>query len=129
MSNQTLLAETAEAVHAFASGQADLERDGISYPLTQLVELRVRNAMQAGIDGIVCSPVEVKRVREIAGPDAVLVTPGVRSAGAGTGDQKRVMTPRQAMDNGANYLVIGRQVTRAEDPRAEVLRMKSELGS
>jgi orotidine-5'-phosphate decarboxylase len=109
--------------------QADLERDGISYPLTEWVELRVRNAMQAGIDGIVCSPVEVKRVREIAGPDAVLVTPGVRSAGAGTGDQKRVMTPRQAMDSGANYLVIGRQVTRAEDPRAEVLRIKSELGS
>jgi orotidine-5'-phosphate decarboxylase len=107
--------------------QADLQRDGISHPLAELVELRVRNAMDAGINGIVCSPMEVKRVREIAGPDAVLVTPGVRSAGASTGDQKRVMTPKEAIANGANYLVIGRQVTRASDPKSEVLRMKEDM--
>jgi orotidine-5'-phosphate decarboxylase len=107
--------------------QADLERDGITRPLSEVVELRVRNAMEAGIDGIVCSPLEVTRVREVAGSKAVIVTPGVRSAGAAVGDQKRVQTPRQAMDNGANYLVIGRQVTRATDPRAEVARIKTEL--
>ena len=109
--------------------QSDLERDGISHPLADLVELRVRNAVDAGVNGIVCSPLEVKRVREIAGPDAVLVTPGVRSAGAATGDQKRVMTPKEAIANGANYLVIGRQVTRASDPKSEALRIKEELGS
>jgi orotidine-5'-phosphate decarboxylase len=107
--------------------QADLERDGITRPLDEVVELRVRNAMEAGIDGIVCSPLEVKRVRDIAGPKAVIVTPGVRSKGADTGDQKRVQTPRQAMDNGATYLVIGRQVTRAADPQAEVARIQAEL--
>lgn len=107
--------------------QQDLQRDGVSYPLSELVELRVKNAREAGINGIVCSPLEVKRVREIAGSDAVLVTPGVRSAEAATGDQKRVMTPREARDNGANYLVIGRQVTRASDPQAEVARILEEL--
>ncbi|HYP09308.1 MAG TPA: orotidine-5'-phosphate decarboxylase [Bryobacteraceae bacterium] len=107
--------------------QSDLERDGISYLLKELVELRVRNAMSAGVNGIVCSPHEVKRAREIMGPDAVLVTPGVRSAGSAAGDQKRVMTPREAIDNGASYLVIGRQVTRAADPQAEVIRIQQEL--
>lgn len=108
--------------------QADLERDGVTRPLTEVVELRVRNAMEAGIDGIVCSPLEVKRVRDIAGPKAVIVTPGVRSKGSDAGDQKRVQTPRQAMDNGADYLVVGRQVTRAGDPQAEVARILAELG-
>jgi orotidine-5'-phosphate decarboxylase len=109
--------------------QADLQRDGISHPLAELVELRVRNAMDAGVNGIVCSPMEVRRVREIAGPEAVLVTPGVRSVGASAGDQKRVMTPTEAIGNGANYLVIGRQVTRAADPKAEALRILEELGT
>jgi orotidine-5'-phosphate decarboxylase len=112
-----------------SADQTDLERDGISHPLAELVELRVRNAMDAGVNGIVCSPMEVKRVREVAGPEAVLVTPGVRSAGASAGDQKRVMTPTEAMGNGANYLVIGRQVTRAADPKAEALRILEELGT
>jgi orotidine-5'-phosphate decarboxylase len=109
--------------------QADLEKDGTTTPLSELVELRVRNAAAAGINGIVCSPLEVRRVREIAGPDAVLVTPGVRSAGAATGDQKRVMTPKDAIAAGADYLVIGRQVTRAKDPPAEVARILDEIGA
>jgi orotidine-5'-phosphate decarboxylase len=92
-----------------------------------LVALRVRKAMEAGVDGLVCSPVEVAEVRRMAGPRAILVTPGVRSAGAGKGDQKRVATPAEATRDGANYLVIGRQVTRAADPRAEVLRICDEI--
>ena len=68
-----------------------------------------------------------RAVRRLAGPAAILVTPGVRSAGAGKGDQKRVATPAEALDSGANYLVIGRQVTRAQDPRAEVLRICDEI--
>jgi orotidine-5'-phosphate decarboxylase len=85
--------------------------------------------MTAGIDGLVCSPLEVASVRAQAGPDAILVTPGVRSAGADTGDQKRVATPAAALQNGANYLVIGRQVTRAQDPRAEVEKIFGEIGT
>jgi orotidine-5'-phosphate decarboxylase len=109
--------------------QADLEKDGTTTPLSEVVDLRVRNAVAAGIDGIVCSPLEVRSVRKIAGPDAVLLTPVVRSVGAATGDQKRVMTPKDAIAAGADYLVIGRQVTRATDPRAEVARILEEIGS
>jgi len=101
----------------------------LGYPcrVNELVALRVRKAVEAGIDGLVCSPLEVAEVRRIAGPAAILVTPGVRSAGAGKGDQKRVATPAEALRDGANYLVIGRQVTRAQDPRSEVLRICDEI--
>ena len=105
----------------------DLKKDGYSATVEELVELRVKNAVAAGIDGIVCSPVEVGRVRELAGPNTILVTPGVRSAGAAAGDQKRVATPAQAIADGANYLVIGRQVTRANDPAGEVNRILDEI--
>jgi len=107
--------------------ESDLKQMGYPCSVAELVELRVRNAMEAGVEGIVCSPVEVSRVRAIAGKDAILVTPGVRSTGAATGDQKRIATPAEAIANGANYLVIGRQVTRAADPRGEMLRILDEL--
>jgi len=107
--------------------ESDLRQMGYSCDLTTLVELRVRNAMDAGIDGVVCSPLEVARVRAIAGPRATLVTPGVRSAGAFAGDQKRVATPADAITNGADYLVIGRQVTRSNDPRGEFLKICGEI--
>jgi orotidine-5'-phosphate decarboxylase len=105
----------------------DLRQMGYPGTVAELVELRVRNAMEAGVNGIVCSPLEVARVRALAGPAATLVTPGVRSAGATTGDQKRVATPAEAIANGADYLVIGRQVTRAADPRGEMLRILEEI--
>jgi len=105
----------------------DLRQMGYTCTVTELVELRVRNAVETGVDGIVCSPLEVARVRALAGPNTTLVTPGVRSAGAAAGDQKRVATPAQAIANGANYLVIGRQVTRAADPRGEMLRILEEI--
>lgn len=108
--------------------QTDLADLGYPCPVSDLVSLRVRNAMAAGIDGLVCSPLEVAGVRETAGPGAILVTPGVRSAGADMGDQKRVATPAAALRNGADYLVIGRQVTRAQDPRAEVEKIFGEIG-
>lgn len=100
--------------------QADLERMGHNCTVQELVRRRAESAVSLGIDGLVCSPLEVAAVRQITGPDMVLVTPGVRSAGAAVGDQKRVATPKEAIDNGASYLVIGRQVTRAENPAAEV---------
>ena len=106
---------------------ADLKKDGYSTSVRDLVELRVRNAVEAGVEGIVCSPLEVARVREVAGPRTILVTPGVRSAGTAPGDQKRVATPAQAIADGANYLVIGRQVTRSTDPSGEVKRILEEV--
>jgi orotidine-5'-phosphate decarboxylase len=107
--------------------ESDLADLGYPCPVKDLVALRVRKAMEAGIDGLVCSPLEAAEVRRLAGPAAILVTPGVRSAGAGKGDQKRVATPLEALQAGASYLVIGRQVTRAADPRAEVLRISDEI--
>jgi orotidine-5'-phosphate decarboxylase len=106
---------------------ADVAAMGYAGTVQELVLKRVRNAMECGVDGIVCSPMEVELVRRITRPDAVLVTPGVRSAGADAGDQKRVATPLDAVRAGADYLVVGRQVTRSEDPRAEVHRILSEL--
>jgi orotidine-5'-phosphate decarboxylase len=107
--------------------QDDLADLGYSVPIAELVELRVKKAAESGIDGIVCSPLEVARVREVGGPKLKLVTPGVRSAGAATGDQKRVATPAEAIENGADYLVIGRQVTRASDPRQACENILAEI--
>jgi orotidine-5'-phosphate decarboxylase len=108
--------------------QHDLEVDGYKLvSVSDLVALRVHNAVAAGVDGIVCSPLEVRAVRSIAGPDAILLTPGVRSSGAAAGDQKRVATPAQALQNGANYIVVGRQVTRAADPLQAVQAIFDEL--
>jgi orotidine-5'-phosphate decarboxylase len=103
--------------------QQDLAELGYPASIPDLVALRVKNAMAAGMDGIVCSPLEAAAVRTLAGPKAILVTPGVRSRSADVGDQKRVATPAEALAAGANYLVIGRQITRAEDPLAELARI------
>jgi orotidine-5'-phosphate decarboxylase len=97
--------------------QNDLADLGYDVPISDLVELRVRKAAQSGMDGIVCSPLEVAQVRTIGGPALKLVIPGTRSPGVSRGDQKRTATPVEAIQNGADYLVIGRQVTRAADPR------------
>jgi orotidine-5'-phosphate decarboxylase len=83
--------------------------------------------MEAGLDGIVASPLEARSIRALAGPRAILVTPGVRSAGAVKGDQKRVATPAEAIRDGADYLVIGRQITRAADPAAAISEVLDEV--
>jgi len=105
----------------------DLEEDGYPGGVSSLVERRARNAVAAGMDGMVVSPLEAARVRAIGGPDRIVVTPGVRSAGAARGDQKRVATPAQAVRDGADYVVMGRQITRAADPAAEVARVLEEI--
>ncbi|MBV8864633.1 MAG: orotidine-5'-phosphate decarboxylase [Acidobacteriaceae bacterium] len=105
----------------------DLADLGYPVQIADLVELRVKKALESGMDGIVCSPLEVARVREIGGSKLKLVTPGVRSAGADRGDQKRVATPAEAVRNGADYLVMGRQVTRAEDSRRACEEILAEL--
>lgn len=109
--------------------QKDLEDLGFPTPVEDLVRLRVKNAMAHGIDGIVCSPREAGMVRGLTGPGAILVTPGVRSAGKDTGDQKRTATPAAALAAGATYLVIGREITRAVDPQKEAERILEEVAA
>ncbi len=107
----------------------DVEEMGFPFTLLELVERKTRKAIAAGVSGMITSPREVARVRAIAGPEAILVTPGVRSAGAARGDQKRVATPEEALAAGANYVVMGRQITRAEDPRGEALRVLDQIST
>jgi orotidine-5'-phosphate decarboxylase len=92
-----------------------------------VVERRARQAVEAGMDGIVASPLEAAALRRIVGPKTILVTPGIRSTGVGKGDQKRVATPAQAIRDGADYLVMGRQITRAADPAGELARVLEEI--
>ena len=110
-------------------GPEDLEDLGTTQTIPELVERRARKAVSLGIDGIVASPLEAAALRQSLGPKPILVTPGVRSAGAAWGDQKRVATPAAAMRDGADYLVIGRQITRAADPAAEAVRILDEIGA
>jgi orotidine-5'-phosphate decarboxylase len=107
--------------------QQDVRELGYDCALADLVAQRVRLARQVGVDGIVGSPLEARAIRAEAGADAILVTPGVRSRGAAAGDQKRVATPARAVRDGANYVVIGRQVTRAGDPAAALAAIHEEL--
>lgn len=101
--------------------QASLARLGLDEEPQTVVRRLARLAQEAGLDGVVCSPQEIAAVREECGTDFLLVTPGIRPAMAELGDQKRVLTPRQAVDLGANYLVIGRPITSATNP-AEAAR-------
>lgn len=87
-----------------------------------------RLALQAGLDGVVCSPREALWVRDVCGPDFVIVTPGVRPAGAEAQDHQRVATPAEALRVGANYLVVGRPITRADDPAAAARLVIAEIG-
>jgi orotidine-5'-phosphate decarboxylase len=86
-------------------------------------------AKESGIDGAVCSPREVAQLRSVCGDDFLLVCPGVRPQGTETGDQRRVMTPAEALKAGANYLVIGRPITQARDPAGAWLKICQELAS
>jgi len=96
-------------------GMADV---GVGSTAAEQVVRLAGLAREAGVDGIVCSPGEAAKVRELLGGDALVVTPGVRPAGAARGDQARVATPRQALEAGASHLVIGRPITASADPVA-----------
>jgi orotidine-5'-phosphate decarboxylase len=109
--------------------QQDIQDLGYPCEVAPLVDLRVRKALETGIDGVVTSPLDAARVRRIAGPDLLIVTPGVRSAGSAKGDQKRVATPAEAIRDGADFVVIGRQITRAADPAGEAARVLEEIAS
>lgn len=84
-------------------------------------------ARDSGLDGVICAPLEVTALRELCGPDFLLVVPGIRPAGSASGDQKRVMTPRAAIQAGADYLVVGRPITEAAHPAAAAQAILDEL--
>ena len=97
---------------------ADLKAAGYATTVPELVARRAAQARDAGIDGLVCSPEEAAKVRAIVGDRLSLVTPGIRPAGADAGDQKRIATPAAAIAAGADYLVVGRPIIAAADPKA-----------
>lgn len=99
-------------------GDEDLTRVGQAAPAAGQVLRLARLARESGADGVVCSPLEAAALRDALGRDFLLVVPGVRPAGSADDDQKRVMTPKDAIAAGADFLVIGRPITRADDPAA-----------
>lgn len=107
--------------------QNDLTDLGVTREMKAQVEAMGKLACDHGADGIVCSPKEVANMRAVLGPQALLVTPGVRPAGADVGDQKRVATPAQAVKDGSTHLVVGRPILEAADPRAAALAIALEM--
>jgi orotidine-5'-phosphate decarboxylase len=105
----------------------DLHAAGYRLGVSDLVEARAQQAQVLGVDGIVCSPEEVASLRKIVGHQMNLVTPGIRPAGAATGDQKRIMTPARAIAAGADYLVVGRPILEASDPKAAAEAVVAEI--
>ena len=96
--------------------EEDLQQSGITMSIPERVKLLAKLTQQAGLDGIVCSALEAEELRAELGPDFLLVTPGIRPANSSADDQKRIMTPARAINSGASYLVIGRPITKADDP-------------
>jgi len=105
----------------------DLHAAGYRLNVSDLVEARAQQAQVLGVDGLVCSPEEAARLHKIVGHQMRLVTPGIRPAGAATGDQKRIMTPGRAIAAGADYLVVGRPIVEAADPRAAAEAIQTEI--
>lgn len=105
----------------------DLADAGYASKVEDLVLKRACDARACGIDGIVCSPVEVGHVRAAVGPDIMLITPGIRPTGTAADDQKRVTTPADAIRAGADYLVVARPIIRADDPRAVAEAIQTEI--
>ena len=106
---------------------ADLFEAVYRFGVVETVRRRAEQALELGVDGLVASAAEAATVRQIVGPEFVLVTPGIRPAGGTIGDQKRVATPAQAIRNGADYLVVGRPVTQSPDPRAAAEAVVAEI--
>lgn len=118
------------AVTALTSmNNADLKAAGYATDVATLVKSRATAAQGAGMDGIVCSPKEAAAVRKIVGPEMLIVTPGIRASGASVGDQKRVMSPPDAIRAGADYLVVGRPVIAAADPVAAAESIVKDIES
>lgn len=111
-----------------STSQESMETDLlIKEPIDEVVMHYARNAKKAGLDGVVCSPLEAGKVHEACGNEFLTVTPGVRFADGDKGDQKRVMTPAQAKEIGSDYIVVGRPITAAADPVAAYERCVREF--
>jgi orotidine-5'-phosphate decarboxylase len=108
---------------------ADLAAAGYDFTVTELVAERAGQAHDVGLDGLVCSAEEAAILRPQIGAQMLLVTPGIRPAGVAAGDQKRVMTPANAIAAGADYLVVGRPVVAAPDPQAAAAAIVAEIAS
>ncbi len=106
----------------------DLTATGVNGTAEAQVLRLARLTQAAGLDGVVCSPREIAPIRAALGPGFKLVVPGIRPEWAAVGDQKRIMTPRQAVDAGADILVIGRPITGSDDPVAAAKRIAEEFG-
>ena len=105
----------------------DLHAAGYRFGVSDLVEARAQQAQVLGVDGLVCSPEEAANLHKIVGHQMVLVTPGIRPAGSAIGDQKRIMTPGRAIAAGSDYLVVGRPVLEAADPRGAADAIQAEI--
>lgn len=105
----------------------ELAETGVVRPLHEHVLALAELAKNSGLDGVVCSAREAQSLRETCGDDFVLVTPGIRPAGAAADDQRRIVTPAQALNWGASYLVIGRPITAAEEPMAALQKILAEI--
>jgi len=106
----------------------DLAEIGMVGPSKDRVVALAKLTQKAGLDGVVCSPLEITAVREACGPNFKLMVPGIRPTWSVAGDQKRIMTPKQAVELGADYLVIGRPITSADNPVDAAKRIADELG-
>lgn len=109
--------------------EQDLQEIGVSRPLEEQVMHLAGMTRQAGLDGVVCSAQEAARLQQALGSDFCLVTPGIRPATASSDDQKRIMTPAEAIRAGSHYLVIGRPITRADDPLAALEAINNEVAN
>jgi orotidine-5'-phosphate decarboxylase len=107
----------------------DLARTGVPDTPIEQVERLARLAQDAGMDGVVASPLEIQAVRKACGAKFAIVTPGIRAPGADKGDQTRTLSPREAIAAGASYLVVGRPITAAAEPRAAAVKMADEFTS
>ena len=105
----------------------DLAEAGYAFGTADLVATPGRAGGEIGLDGIVCAATEAERVRSLLGPDGIVVTPGIRPAGAAAGDQKRIVTPAEAIRAGADHLVVGRPITGATDPRVAAHAILDEI--
>ena len=111
-----------------STDQESMEADLlIKEPIDKVVMHYAKNAADAGLDGVVCSPLEAEKVHETCGKDFLTITPGVRFADGDIGDQKRVMTPAEANRIGSDYIVVGRPITAAADPVAAYERCMAEF--
>lgn len=107
--------------------QAQLDAIGLNRPVSDLVVDLTASSLESGLDGVVCSARENTVLRQQFGQKPVLVTPGIRPAGSEAGDQKRIVTPDQAIADGSSYLVIGRPITQHQDPASALLQINESI--